>query len=47
MNRLLAALLVWPPLILLAVPAYAVGLVVIVRDLWRRRRGVRHARVSY
>jgi hypothetical protein len=35
--RLLASLLVWPLLILLAVPAYTIGLVVIVRDLWRRR----------
>lgn len=32
MKRLLAAVLVWPLLALLAVPAYAVGLAVIVRD---------------
>lgn len=35
--RLLAALLVYPLLLVLAVPAYTIGLAVIVRDLWRRR----------
>lgn len=36
-KRALAAVLVWPLLLVLAVPAYGIGLLVILRDLWRRR----------
>jgi hypothetical protein len=39
-RRILAAILTWPLLVLLAVPVYCIGAAVIVRDLWRRWRAV-------
>jgi hypothetical protein len=38
MNLWLARLITWPLLALLSIPACALGLAIIVRDLWVRRR---------
>jgi len=41
MHAILARLITWPLLALLAIPACALGLAIILRDLWvqhRRRR---------
>jgi hypothetical protein len=38
MHAILARLITWPLLALLAIPACALGLAVIVRDVWVRRR---------